>query len=93
MQLTIHQRHACCSQHATAAIHHHYLAGFLAAAVTLAAMFGIVRSIDAYLWGEAYKPRIVSIAGSSALDADTAARYQEDKATQFKPISGKILDR
>jgi len=93
MQLTLHHRHACCSHHATAAIHHHYLAGFLTIGVLLASLFGIIRSVDAIVWGQAYRPHVVTTGVQGGPDAQTAARYQTDaNGTHFTPVSQRILD-
>src|SRR5690348_7928983 len=92
MQLTLHQRHACCSHHATAAVHHHYLAGFLTIGILLASLFAIIRSVDAIVWGQAYRPHVVTTATQSGPDAPTAARYQSSDTTHFTPVSQRILD-
>ncbi len=95
MQATLHHfhhRHDCCQHHATASAHHHYLAAVLGLGLLIASLVGAVRTIDAFVWGQAYKPHVVTTtSGPAAPDAQTSARYQTDDKTKFNPVSSRIF--
>ena len=68
------------------------LAVFLGAAVVGASMFGVVRTIDHVVWGQAYKQRVVDGTLQANPDAQTLAGYASSSpGVQFRPVSDRIF--
>jgi hypothetical protein len=92
MNLSLIHRHPCCSHRHAAAFHGGWLAGFLVVAVLGAAMFGVVRTVDSVVWGQAYKPHVVDGTMQPVPDSQALSRYGgSGTGAQFQPITDRIF--
>ncbi|MFI5267808.1 MAG: hypothetical protein ACHQ7M_10570 [Chloroflexota bacterium] len=55
-------------------------------------MFGVVRTMDSLVWGQAYKQHVVDGSIQAAPDSQTLSRYSNNTpGTQFRPITDRIF--
>ena len=87
-------RHACCAHTHAAAAHHGWLMGVLGVGVVVAAMFGVVRTVDRVVWGQAYKPHVVDGNMLRTPDPQVLAGYGGAAPEgRFRPVTDRIFGR
>lgn len=63
-------------------------------AMLAASMYGVVRTVDGLVWGQAYKQKVIAGSVEATPDQETLARYSNAKpAAQFRPITDRIFGR